>query len=116
MLDLIATQALVERAQADAQKEVSRYKARIDNAPTLARDELGKEYLPQIEGLQADITTITQERDQAHARIEKLGVAVSLGIPLKNAATFAELLQGSNPDEYEAHAEHLLELFRKAGR
>lgn len=116
MLDLIATQALVERTQAIAQKEIGKYQARIENAGTLAQQELAQEYLPQIEELQGDIAAVTQERDQALGQIQKLAVALSVGIPQKKAASFASLLQGDNPDEYKAHAEHLLELFRKAGR
>jgi hypothetical protein len=113
MLDLIATQALVERNQAETQKEISRYKTRIENAPTLVKEELAREYAPRIEALQGEIATITQERDKALAMMDKLAVAVLVGVPLKNAPEFASLIQGSNPDEYKASAEHLLHLFRR---
>jgi hypothetical protein len=113
MYDPISTQAFVERNRTDAQKEIHRYQLRIDNAKAVAQEEIGKEYGSQIESLRAEVEGLKTERDQAHARIEKLAVAVLSGVPLKNAAMFAELIQGDNPDEYKADAERLLAMFRK---
>lgn len=102
-----------ETAISEANKDVAKYQERIDSATDKAREELSQEFGPQIEALQAEIASIAQERDQAYARIDKLGVAVLMGVPIQNAPDFASLLTGSNPDEYKASAERLLALFKR---
>lgn len=102
-----------EAAISEAKKEADKYQTRIDSATDKAREELSEEFGPQIEALRAEIASIAQERDQAYARIDKLGVAVLMGVPIQNAPDFASLLTGSNPDEYKASAERLLALFKR---
>lgn len=106
-------QAWLDSNLADAQKEVARYQLRIDNAEAVAREELGKEYEPQIQSLQGEVEALKGQRDQVVAAIEKLAISLSVGIPQEKAAVFGELLQGDNPDDYRAHAERLLDLFKR---
>lgn len=106
-------QAFIDGNIGNAEKEIAKYQARIENAPRVVHAELLEEYGPQIEALQAEVDAMRDERDRANARMEKLGVAVFSGVPLKNAAMFAELIQGDNLHEYKADAERLLEMFRK---
>ncbi|MDX8047855.1 hypothetical protein SK571_00545 [Lentzea sp. BCCO 10_0798] len=116
MFDLVSTQELVEREVTDARKQVTRYQHRIDNAEALAREEQTQTYGPQIESLRADVEAVRDERDRALTRIEKLAVAMDVGVPLKNAFTFGDLLQGTNPDEYRDHAHKLLTLFERISK
>jgi hypothetical protein len=56
-------------------------------------------------------SAITAERDSASSNYEKLVAALGAGVPGDTAVEFAALLQGSNADEYKAHAEKLKGMF-----
>jgi len=104
------------KAISEANGEAASYRQKAKTAAEEAKAAVAAEYDEQIKTLSGEKTAIAAERDSAATNYAKLMVALQAGVPGETAVEFAGLLQGSNEDEYKAHAEKLKGMFGAGGR
>jgi hypothetical protein len=104
------------KAISEANGEAASYRQKAKTAAEEAKAAVAAEYDEQIKALSGEKTAITAERDSAATNYTKLMVALQAGVPGETAVEFAGLLQGSNEDEFKAHAEKLKGMFGAGGR
>lgn len=104
------------KAISEANSEAAAYRQKAKTAADQVKAEVAAAYDEQIKALSGEKSAITAERDSAASNYTKLTVALQAGVPGETAVEFAGLLQGSNADEYKAHAEKLKGMFGAGGR
>lgn len=106
----------VRKSISEANSEAAAYRQKAKTAADEAKAEVSAQFDEQIKTLSGEKTAIMAERDSAATNYTKLMVALQAGVPGETAVEFAGLLQGSNEDEYKAHAEKLKGMFGAGGR
>lgn len=104
------------KAISEANSEAANYRNKAKAAADEAKAEVSAQFNEQIKALSDEKSAITAERDTASASYNKLIAALEAGVPGDTAVEFAALLQGSNKDEYKAHADKLKAMFGAGGR
>lgn len=104
------------KAISEANGEAASYRQKAKTAADEAKAEVTAQFDEQIKSLSGEKTAITAERDSATSNYNKLIAALQAGVPGETAVEFAGLLQGSNMDEYKAHAEKLKGMFGAGAR
>lgn len=104
------------KAISEANSEAAKYRLKANTAAEEAKKAAEAEFSAQIKALSDEKSAITAERSNAVAMSEKLTAALDAGVPGETAVEFAALLQGSNKDEYKAHADKLKSMFGAGGR
>jgi hypothetical protein len=101
----------VRKSISEANAEAASYRQKAKTAAEEAKAEVTASFTEQLKSLSDEKSAITAERDSASSNYEKLVAALGAGVPGDTAVEFAALLQGSNADEYKAHAEKLKGMF-----
>lgn len=104
------------KAISEANSEAAKYRLKANTAAEEAKKAVEAEFSAQIKALSDEKSAITAERSNAVGMVDKLTAALEAGVPGETAVEFAGLLQGSNKDEYKAHAEKLKSMFGAGGR
>lgn len=104
------------KAISDANSEAANYRNKAKTAADEAKAEVTAQFNEQLKNLSDEKSAITAERDTASASYNKLIAALEAGVPGETAVEFAALLQGSNKDEYKAHADKLKSMFGAGGK
>lgn len=104
------------KAISDANSEAASYRQKAKTAGDEVRAEVTATFNEQLKTLSDEKTAITAERDTASGNYAKLVAALEAGVPGDTAVEFAGLLQGSNADEYKAHADKLKSMFGAGGK
>jgi len=104
------------KAISEANAEAAAYRQKAKTAADEAKAAVAAEYDEQIKSLSGEKSAVTAERDSATSNYNKLMAALQAGVPGETAVEFAGLLQGSNLDEYKAHAEKLKGMFGAGGK
>lgn len=99
------------KAISEANAEAASYRKKAQTAAEQAKAEVTASFNDQIKALSDEKSAITAERDSASSNYDKLVAALQAGVPGDTAVEFAALLQGSNADEYKAHADKLKSMF-----
>lgn len=99
------------KAISDANTEAASYRQKAKVAADEAKAEVTASFNDQIKSLSDEKSAITAERDTATGNYAKLVAALEAGVPGDTAVEFAALLQGSNAEEYKAHADKLKGMF-----
>lgn len=94
-----------------ANSEAASFRLKAKTAADEAKAEVTASFNEQIKSLSDEKSAIQAERDTAASNYERLVAALGAGVPGDTAVEFAALLQGSNADEYKAHAEKLKGMF-----
>lgn len=95
----------------DANSEAAKYRKKAQTAAEEAKAEVTASFNDQFKALSDEKSAVLAERDTASSQYNKLVAALQAGVPGDTALEFAPLLQGSNVDEYKAHAEKLKGMF-----
>lgn len=99
------------KAISDANAEAASYRQKAKTAADEAKAEVTASFNTQIKTLTDNNAATAAERDTATGNYAKLVAALGAGVPGDTAVEFAALIQGSNPEEYKAHAEKLKGMF-----
>lgn len=99
------------KAISEANTEAASYRQKAKIAADEAKAEVTASFNDQIKSLSDEKSAVMAERDTATSNYDKLVAALGAGVPGDTAVEFAALLQGSNADEYKAHAEKLKGMF-----
>jgi hypothetical protein len=99
------------KAISEANKEAANYRVKASTVADEVKAEVTASFNDQIKSLSDEKTAVVAERDTASSNYNKLVAALDAGVPGDTAVEFAALLQGSNVDEYKAHAEKLKGMF-----
>jgi hypothetical protein len=95
----------------EANAEAAKYRVKAQAVADEVRAELEQKHQAEFKSVLEEKTTVLAERDNAASQFDKLVVALQAGIPGESAVEFSKLLQGSNTEEYTAHAETLKKMF-----
>lgn len=95
----------------EANNEAAKYRTQKNAIEAETTAKLKAEFDEQFKAVSDNMSAITVERDTATGDYHKLVAALHAGVPGDTAVEFAALLQGSNPDEFKAHAEKLKGMF-----
>jgi len=101
----------VRKSLSEANSEAAKYRVKAQTAAEEAKAEVTASFTDQIKSLSDEKSAVLAERDTAASNYTKLIAALEAGVPGDTAVEFAALLQGSNADEYKAHAEKLKGMF-----
>lgn len=95
----------------EANAEAAKYRVKAQTVADEVRAELEKKHQEEFKSVLDEKSTVLAERDTAASKFDKLVVALQAGIPGESAVEFSKLLQGSNEEEFKAHAESLKKMF-----
>lgn len=104
------------KAISEANSEAANYRNKAKLAADEAKAEVSAQFNEQLKALSDEKSAISVERNTATSNYEKLVAALHAGVPGDTAVEFAALLQGSNLDEYKAHADKLKGMFGAGNR
>ena len=99
------------KAISDANAEAAKYRVKANEVEASTRAAVTAEFSEQLKAVSDEKSAIAAERDTSVNNYLKLKTALAAGVPGDTAVEFAALLQGSNEDEYKAHAEKLMGMF-----
>lgn len=99
------------KAISEANAEAAKARVKANQAAEAAKAEVTASFNDQIKALSDEKSAVVAERDNAATNYDKLVAALSAGVPGDTAVEFAALLQGSNKEEYKAHADKLKGMF-----
>jgi hypothetical protein len=94
-----------------ANAEAAKYRVKAQTVEAEVRAELEKKFQEDLKLVSDEKSAALTERDKYAANYEKLVVALDVKVPGESAVEFSKLLQGSNADEFKAHAETLKGMF-----
>lgn len=100
----------------EANNEAAKYRNQKNTIEAETTQRLKTEFEEQFKSLSDEKSALAAERDTASSSYEKLIAALEAGVPGETAVEFAAILQGSNKDEYKAHADKLKSMFGAGGR
>jgi hypothetical protein len=95
----------------EANAEAAKYRVKAQTVADEVRAELEQKHQAEFKSVLDEKSTVLSERDTATSNFDKLVVALQAGIPGESAVEFSKLLQGSNTEEFQAHAESLKKMF-----
>lgn len=95
----------------ELRNEAARYRTQKNEAVEATKAAVTAEFTAKLAEKDVQITELSQQLQNAQLELEKLSVAVELGVPSDKVRAFAAILQGSDKDAITASAASAKELF-----
>lgn len=99
----------------EANQEAAKYRIKAKEVAEETKARLEAEFAEQLKAVADEKSAITAERDAAVLQLEKLRAVLEAGVPGEHAFTFADLIQGSAPEEIRENVQKLLTIAGSAG-